>query len=170
MRASIRKGFTLVEILIVVVILGILAAIVVPQFTSASQEAIKGALGSQLQTINSQVELYRVQNAGNLPHTHEAIRPAGDTGENIGGAQHAGWGVFIENNYLKAEPRNGFTRDSSVVAAATPTAWAQGIAQGWTYSNAGNNTAGTVNAVGYDKVNNLLANEDDYVAATADVW
>ena len=35
MRNTARKGFTLVEILIVVIILGILAAIVIPQFTSA---------------------------------------------------------------------------------------------------------------------------------------
>ena len=55
MRMRARTGFTLVEILIVVVILGILAAIVVPQFTQASSEAIKGALQSQLQTINSQI-------------------------------------------------------------------------------------------------------------------
>ena len=39
------KGFTLVEILIVVVILGILAAIVVPQFTNATQDAQGGNLG-----------------------------------------------------------------------------------------------------------------------------
>jgi len=34
-----KSGFTLVEILIVVVILGILAAVVIPQFTEASTEA-----------------------------------------------------------------------------------------------------------------------------------
>jgi len=33
------RGFTLVEILIVVIILGILAAIVIPQFSSASNDA-----------------------------------------------------------------------------------------------------------------------------------
>ena len=35
----IRRGFTLIEILIVVVILGILAAVVVPQFTNAADDA-----------------------------------------------------------------------------------------------------------------------------------
>jgi len=56
-----KRGFTLVEILIVVVILGILAAIVIPQFTQASTEAKTNSLCSDLQTLRSQVELYKVQ-------------------------------------------------------------------------------------------------------------
>lgn len=48
-----RKGFTLVEILIVVVILGILAAIVIPQFTNASEEAKQNSLRSNLQSIRA---------------------------------------------------------------------------------------------------------------------
>jgi len=61
------KGFTLVEILIVVIILGILAAIVIPQFTNASTDARKNSLTSQLQTVRSQLELYKLQHNDKLP-------------------------------------------------------------------------------------------------------
>jgi len=67
-RSSTRaQGFTLVEILIVVIILGILAAIVIPQFTNASEDARKSSLTSQLQTIRSQVELFKLQHRDNYP-------------------------------------------------------------------------------------------------------
>ena len=66
-----RKGFTLVEILIVVIILGILAAIVIPQFTEASNDARESALASDLQTVRSQIELYKVQHNERLPHLKE---------------------------------------------------------------------------------------------------
>jgi general secretion pathway protein G len=66
-RRNRKGGFTLVESLIVVIILGILAAIVIPQFTSASQDARKNSLTSQLQTLRSQVELYKLQHLDQLP-------------------------------------------------------------------------------------------------------
>jgi len=68
-RSTKKSGFTLVEILIVVIILGILAAIVIPQFTSASQDARKNSLTSQLQTLRSQLELYKLQHLDQLPTT-----------------------------------------------------------------------------------------------------
>jgi prepilin-type N-terminal cleavage/methylation domain-containing protein len=48
-----RKGFTLIEILIVVIILGILAAIVIPQFTNASKEAKQSSLVTMVRCSSS---------------------------------------------------------------------------------------------------------------------
>jgi general secretion pathway protein G len=69
-RTNIRKfrsGFTLIEILIVVIILGILAAIVIPQFSSASNDARKSNVQSTVQTLRSQVALYKLQHQDTLP-------------------------------------------------------------------------------------------------------
>ena len=154
MNQRIAKGFTLVEILIVVVILGILAAIVVPQFTNASQDAIKGALNSQLQTINSQIELYRVQNAGSLPHADAA-----DPMFLLTVAGHNGWGVLVEDDFLKDEPNNGYTGTSSCSSGVTAvTAATAAGAVGWAYEN----TSGEVLANGYNNDLDFLANEVGY--------
>ena len=62
-----KGGFTLVEILVVVVLLGILAAIVVPQFTGASNESRTSALLTDLRRVRSQIELYKFQHNDQLP-------------------------------------------------------------------------------------------------------
>ena len=70
-----NKGFTLVEILIVVVILGILAAIVIPQFTDAATNAKESRLVSDLQSVRSQIELYKIQHNDVLPGTANSGDP-----------------------------------------------------------------------------------------------
>ena len=60
-------GFTLVEILIVVSILGIMAAIVIPQYNSSTGEAQLAALRSNLHTIRKQLELYKIHHNGAWP-------------------------------------------------------------------------------------------------------
>ena len=67
-RKTRANGFTLIEILIVVIILGILAAIVIPQFSSASTQARTSALQSEVQTLRSQIALYKLQHGDNLPN------------------------------------------------------------------------------------------------------
>ncbi len=60
-------GFTLVEILIVVVILGILAAIVVPQFTSAAAESRDSSVRMSLYRMRQQLEIYKEHHDGEYP-------------------------------------------------------------------------------------------------------
>jgi len=62
-----NAAFTLVELLIVVVILGILAAIVVPQFTDASQDAQESALVQNLQSMRAQIELFKFHHGEKYP-------------------------------------------------------------------------------------------------------
>jgi len=62
-----KRGFTLVELMIVVSLLGILAALVIPQFGSNTAEAKTSALSSNLAAIRKQIELYRYHHQDLLP-------------------------------------------------------------------------------------------------------
>ena len=58
---KLSKAFTLIEILIVVIILGILAAIVIPQFSSASNQARESTLKDCLRYLREQIGIYKMQ-------------------------------------------------------------------------------------------------------------
>ena len=62
-----RKAFTLVELLIVVVILGILAAVVFPQFSDASEEARFARLTTDLKNVRMAIAVYTMEHGGRAP-------------------------------------------------------------------------------------------------------
>ena len=83
-----ERGFSLVELLIVVIILSILAAIVVPQFSSATTDAQDAALDSNLSTVRAAIELYKVQHGNTYPSAKAA------TGGTCPGGGTAGTGAI----------------------------------------------------------------------------
>ncbi|MFK9080733.1 type II secretion system major pseudopilin GspG [Pseudomonas neuropathica] len=76
-----QHGFTLIEIMVVVVIIGILGAIVVPQFMSRPDQAKVTAARVDLQAIGTALEMYRLDNF-HYPSTQQGLealskRPSG---------------------------------------------------------------------------------------------
>lgn len=61
-----KKGFTLVELVIVILILGILAAVAVPKFFSTSDIATDNGLRTSLGTVRDAIQLYQAER-GTLP-------------------------------------------------------------------------------------------------------
>ena len=140
-----RRAFTLIEILIVVVILGILAAIVIPQFTDASNEAMEASVRSQLQTIRSQIELYNVQN------------PA--TAYDAATAPGTFWDPLVQNDYLMTPPKNPLQNSSNTVAAAP------GAGVGWVWMEATAGSPWTLNVYAVDLTGALFSDP-----VSGDAW
>jgi general secretion pathway protein G len=143
MRNGVKKAFTLIEILIVVVILGILAAIVIPQFTKASDDAQAGNVQTQLSTIRNMIELYRVRNNGAYPSTFGSGTwgdPAGATAALQG---------LRGPDYLRSDPVNPRTNSKTIVAGTSELGGA--ATDGWIWDNA----TGSIFARGWDETNKV---------------
>jgi len=168
-RRTRKGGFTLVEILIVVIILGILAAIVIPQFTSASQDARKNSLTSQLQTLRSQIELYKLQHLDNLPTTLIGSSPAWDqlTNKSDNTGATGTTSAYPFGPYLQSAPTNSLNgQNAMLVVAADQTlggALTGGSGKGFVINSNNGKVWGTSAKYGYiyDESNSANTNNDN---------
>ena len=71
-----EAGFTLIEILIVVILLGILATIIIPQVSVSSDDAKLNALKTNLASLRNAVELYYYQHSNNFPGVIDEVSGA----------------------------------------------------------------------------------------------
>ena len=124
------RGFTLVEILIVLIILGILAAIVVPQFANASTEARITNLRTTLANVRNSIEVFKAQHSNQAPGITgmwTIMTGLSDTTEvSVAAATGTHWGP-----YLQAAPINPLNYQTSVTSAAID------VNAGWYYQPAG---------------------------------
>ena len=125
-----RGGFTLVEVLIVVVIMAILAATIIPQFSDSTKDAKNNTSKFNLHTIRSQIELFKSQHDGKVPTALADLTLK----TNAAGATGTG-AAFVYGPYLQTLPPNPFSGSNKVTASATnpPSAESGAADAGWLY-------------------------------------
>jgi prepilin-type N-terminal cleavage/methylation domain-containing protein len=101
-----KKAFTLVEVLIVAAIIGILAAIVIPEFQNYIQQAKEAAAKDNLRILRTAIERYAID---------YGIPPGYQGGDPANPVSRIGFGMqLLSNGYLNTFPENPFNNTSHV--------------------------------------------------------
>ena len=105
-------AFTLIEVLIVVVIMAVLAATIIPQFASSTDDAKASAVKFNLHTLRSQIEMYKMQHGslppalvnGTIPGLIYATDSTGATNNLTTTDTNHPYGPYIQGGQLPANP------------------------------------------------------------------
>lgn len=141
-----EKAFTLVEVILVVTILGILAALVMPTFQGHIVKARESAAKDNLRVMRNQIELYKLQHKGvppgyvngaPLPESLLQLQFIMTTDEaGVASLSTVPSDPYIYGPYLKKLPENSYNKLSNITYVAEATAFSaavDGTSSGWLY-------------------------------------
>ena len=100
---NIKKGFTLVELLIVIIIIAVLAAIAIPKFSNSSQRSKESSLRANLKLVRNAIDLFRAD-TGAFPATMAGLTASTTSGLNAAAATCTIAATDWRGPYLQAVP------------------------------------------------------------------
>lgn len=132
-RSAVRRGFSLIELVIVIVIIGIIGAIAIPRMSRGSAGAADSALVANLAVLRNGIEMYTQEHQGTRPTVAKFVEELTTYTDLAGADQATSDATHIYGPYIRAIPACpvGPNKGSATVAAA----YAANV--GWVY------TAGT---------------------------
>jgi general secretion pathway protein G len=134
LRSDRRLGFTLIEISIVVAIVAVLAATVIPHFSSSADDAEDRVVRHNIQVLRLQIDLYKLDHKGGAPDGSGDLAQlvsATDVDGNIGAAGP----VLCCGPYIGSIPENPYTLSAKVrlYEGSTPPPPSGAPDAGWIY-------------------------------------
>lgn len=127
-RTTSENGFTLVEILIVVVIMAVLAAAITPQFTDSTNDAKVSTSKHNIRVLRAQLEVYRTQHNGNYPPLLADLTKKTN-------ADHTTTGTPTLGPYCREIPADPSTGSNAVATSSADPIVVSGTTGGWIYNN-----------------------------------
>jgi len=133
-----RSAFTLIEVLIVVVIMAVLAATIIPQFTSSTKDAQNSAVEFNSRTLRAQIELYKAHHNGAYPDLSKGanLEQLTKYTDASGATSATKTGAYVYGPYVAEIPKNPFNNKNAVQAVTDnpPTKGISGDGYGWQYN------------------------------------